>query len=118
MRNIANQCRRLGMKFIGNLKHTNNCNGRPGSFVLEPGFACIPTTCNLQQWNKLSMHNSPWGCKQTWRRRRQRRLLEEDEVEEDFEIGYFEEEDYAELEKEDVPLKNWKDSKVLISMFI
>jgi hypothetical protein len=39
-------------------------------------------------------------CKHTWqRRRRQGRLLEEEDVEEDFEIGYFEEEDYAELEK-------------------
>ena len=105
MRVIANRCRNMGFKFIGNLKYTHNCYGDPGSFSIEPTFLCIPNHCSLQQWNRLPNHDIPnipyvHTCKLTWQRRRRGRLLEEEDVEEDFEIGYFEEEDYAELEKE------------------
>jgi hypothetical protein len=42
MKVIANRCRNMGFKFIGNLKYTYNCYGDPGSFVAEPTFLCIP----------------------------------------------------------------------------
>ena len=113
MNMIANRCRNLGFQFIGDLKATNNCFGRPGSYSVEPTFLCIPTICSLEEWENLAFINpppNPWShsCRREWHRRGQGRLLEEEDVEEDFEIGYFEEDDYDELEKEVCTLEEFE----------